>query len=100
MDGEVIGALKRIPSDGHVAANLAAGGKASPTELTPQEIEVCQHVGKFLKTRNLFLAGIDLLDGYLLEINITSPTGFKTYNQLYKANIEKHLVDVLLKKLQ
>ena len=98
-EGEIIGALKRTPQDGRVAANLAAGGQASQTELTAREIEVCQQVGKFLKTRNLFLAGIDILDGYLLEINITSPTGFKTYNQLYNAHIEKQIIDLLLKKL-
>ena len=99
VDGEIMGALKRVPKEGQVAANLAAGGHAEQTELTVREIEVCQKVGKFLKPRNLFLAGIDLLDGYLLEINITSPTAFKTYNSLYKANIEQQVIDVLLKKI-
>jgi glutathione synthase len=98
VDGEIIGALKRIPKQGHIAANLAAGGRAEPTELTVKEIEVCRKVGKFLKPRNLFLAGIDLLDGYLLEINVTSPTTFKTYNELYKTKIEQKIIDILLKK--
>lgn len=98
-DGEVVGALKRIPASGSVTSNLAAGGKAAITDLTDKEIEVASTVGKFLKSNDLFLAGIDILDGCLLEINITSPTGYKSYNKLYNTQIERRIVDSLLKKV-
>jgi glutathione synthase len=98
-DGQIVGAFRKVPAMGKVTSNLVAGGKAEHTELTSQEMEICRAVGKFLNAKNLFLAGIDILDGYLLEINITSPTGFKAYNQLYNVAIEKQIIHSLVKRI-
>lgn len=98
VDGKITGAILRVPQQGKVTANLATGGVAHKTTLNAKEVKACQDVGEFLHAKNLFLAGIDLLDGYLLEINVTSPTCFKTYRDLYDDKIEKTIVDVMVQK--
>lgn len=75
VEGEPVGALNRIPAHGEVRSNLAAGGVAQPTELTPRDYEICAAIGPELKKRGLVFAGIDVIGHYLTEINVTSPTG-------------------------
>ncbi|WP_432653857.1 glutathione synthase [Sphingobium nicotianae] len=76
VDGEVAGAINRIPGKGEIRSNLAAGGTAAKTELTPDELEICAALGPELKKRGLLFVGIDVIGGkWLTEINVTSPTG-------------------------
>jgi glutathione synthase len=76
VDGEVAGAVNRIPGEGEIRSNLAVGGRAAKTELTPTEHEICEAIGPELKKRGLFFVGIDVIGGeWLTEINVTSPTG-------------------------
>jgi glutathione synthase len=76
VDGEVAGAINRIPGKGEIRSNLAAGGSAAKTQLTPQEQEICDALGPELKKRGLLFVGIDVIGGqWLTEINVTSPTG-------------------------
>ena len=76
IDGEVAGAINRIPGVGEIRSNLAVGGSAQKTELTPREEEICAAMGPELKARGLLFVGIDVIGGeWLTEINVTSPTG-------------------------
>jgi len=76
IDGEVAGAVNRLPGEGEIRSNLAVGGKAAKTELTEREREICATIGPELKRRGLFFVGIDVIGGkWLTEINVTSPTG-------------------------
>ncbi|HZG45435.1 MAG TPA: glutathione synthase [Allosphingosinicella sp.] len=76
VDGEVAGAVNRIPGEGEIRSNLAVGGKAAKTELTEREQEICAALGPELKKRGLIFVGIDVIGGkWLTEINVTSPTG-------------------------
>lgn len=76
VDGEVAGAINRIPGKGEIRSNLAAGGSAAKTELTADELEICAALGPELKARGLLFVGIDVIGGkWLTEINVTSPTG-------------------------
>lgn len=76
IDGEVAGAINRIPVKGEIRSNLAAGGSAAKTDLTPAEREICAALGPELKARGLLFVGIDVIGGqWLTEINVTSPTG-------------------------
>ncbi|MEA3016766.1 MAG: glutathione synthase [Sphingomonadales bacterium] len=76
IDGEVAGAVNRLPGEGEIRSNLAVGGKAAKTELTEREEEICAAIGPELKARGLFFVGIDVIGGkWLTEINVTSPTG-------------------------
>ncbi len=76
VDGEVAGAVNRIPGQGEIRSNLAVGGTAARTELTEKEKEICAAIGPELKARGLLFVGIDVIGGqWLTEINVTSPTG-------------------------
>lgn len=76
VDGEVAGAINRIPGAGEIRSNLAVGGSAAKTELTDREREICAAMGPELKARGLLFVGIDVIGGeWLTEINVTSPTG-------------------------
>lgn len=76
IDGEVAGAINRIPGEGEFRSNLAMGGSAQPTELTEREQEICAALGPDLKRLGLTFVGIDVIGGrWLTEINVTSPTG-------------------------
>jgi glutathione synthase len=76
IDGVVAGAINRLPGAGEIRSNLAVGGTAEPTELTPREQEICAAMGPELKRRGLLFVGIDVIGGeWLTEINVTSPTG-------------------------
>jgi glutathione synthase len=76
IDGEVTGAINRRPRTGEIRSNLAAGGTAEATELTPTELEICAALAPELKRRRLLFVGIDVIGGrWLTEINVTSPTG-------------------------
>lgn len=76
VDGEIAGAINRKPGEGEFRSNLAVGGYAEKTELTPEEQEICAALGPELKRLGLIFVGIDVIGGkYLTEINVTSPTG-------------------------
>ncbi|MGJ3649044.1 glutathione synthase [Sphingomonas sp. GlSt437] len=76
VDGEVAGAINRLPGAGEIRSNLAVGGSAVATTLTAEEQEICAVLGPELKARGLIFVGIDVIGGkWLTEINVTSPTG-------------------------
>ena len=76
VDGEVAGAINRVPGAGEIRSNLAVGGTAAKTELTEREEEICAALGPLCRERGLIFVGIDVIGGqWLTEINVTSPTG-------------------------
>jgi glutathione synthase len=76
VDGVVAGAINRRPGEGEFRSNLAVGGSAEATVLTPREQEICAALGPELKRLGLIFVGIDVIGGqWLTEINVTSPTG-------------------------
>jgi glutathione synthase len=75
VDGKVAGAINRLPREGEIRSNLAAGGTAAQTELSPREREICDALGPELARRGLLFVGIDVIGGHLTEINVTSPPG-------------------------
>ena len=81
VDGEVVGAINRVPAKDQVRSNLRVGGTAMPVELTPRDLEICAAIGPELKRRGLIFVGIDVIGDYLTEINVTSPTGAQQLKQ-------------------
>jgi glutathione synthase len=76
IDGEVAGAINRVPGAGEIRSNLAVGGRAAKTGLTAREEEICAVLGPECRKRGLIFVGIDVIGGrWLTEINVTSPTG-------------------------
>jgi glutathione synthase len=82
VDGEAKGAVNRVPTGDDVRANMVRGGAAQETELSPRERTICERIGPELKRRGLLFVGIDVIDGYLTEINVTSPTGIRAIRRL------------------
>jgi glutathione synthase len=100
VDGEPIGAINRVPGKGEIRSNLAAGGTAARTELTPREREICAALGPELKARGLLFVGIDVIAGRLTEINVTSPTGLVALDKFDGINSAELIWDAIERKLQ
>jgi glutathione synthase len=101
VDGApVSGALVRIPAPGELRANLAAGGRAEPADLTDREREICAEIGPVLRERGLYFVGIDVIDGWLTEINVTSPTGIRQIDRYFGINVAGLLLDVLERRVR
>jgi glutathione synthase len=77
VDGEFAGAINRIPQPDDLRSNMVRGGIAEQTELTWREREICQKLAQPLRERGLLFVGLDVIDGFLTEINVTSPTGIR-----------------------
>ena len=82
VDGEPLGAVNRIPAGGEFRSNLAVGGAPEVTELTAAERAICAELAPALRAEGLFFVGIDVIDGRLSEINVTSPTGVREVERL------------------
>ena len=87
IDGEPAGAINRMPKHGEIRSNLAAGGSAHATDLTPEEQEICARLAPDLKRLGLLFVGIDVIAGRLTEINVTSPTGIVAIDRFNGTNI-------------
>ena len=99
IDGEVVGAINRIPAKNENRSNMHVGGKPVKTSLNKNDKLICDTISPHLKAKGLFFVGIDVIGNYLTEINVTSPTGIREINRLNKTNIEKIFWDKALKKL-
>jgi glutathione synthase len=77
VDGEFAGAVNRVPAADDLRSNMVRGGTPKETDLTAREREICARIGPSLRERGLLLVGIDVIDGWLTEINVTSPTGIR-----------------------
>src|SRR5262245_24699779 len=82
VDGEFAGAVNRVPAPDDLRSNMVRGGAAEATELTPREREICTTLAPALRERGLLFVGIDVIDGYLTEINVTSPTGIRAVRKV------------------
>ncbi|MEI6616634.1 MAG: glutathione synthase [Cyanobium sp. ELA507] len=82
VDGEPLGAVNRVPTGGEFRSNLAVGGAPEAAGLTPAELEICAELAPVLRAEGLFFVGIDVIDGRLSEINVTSPTGVREVERL------------------
>lgn len=99
VDGEAVGAINRVPAEGEVRSNLVAGGTAEKSSLTDREVEICERLKPELKARGLLFVGIDVIDGYLTEINVTSPTGLQSINKYDNVSLEAIIWDAVERKL-
>ncbi|HEX3504265.1 MAG TPA: glutathione synthase [Xanthobacteraceae bacterium] len=77
VDGEFAGAVNRVPAPDDLRSNMVRGGVPKETDLTDREREICERLGPALRKRGLIFVGIDVIGGYLTEINVTSPTGIR-----------------------
>lgn len=100
VDGEIAGAINRRPGAGEFRSNLAAGGSAEATTLTPREEEICAALGPALKERGLVFVGIDVIGGqWLTEINVTSPTGIQAIDRFNGTDTPGLIWDAIERRL-
>ncbi len=99
VDGEVAGAINRVPQKGETRSNLHVGGKAAPADLNDRDREICDRLKPELKRRGLLFAGIDVIGPYLTEINVTSPTGIRQVKAFGGADVAALIWDAIEDKI-
>jgi glutathione synthase len=99
VDGEFAGAVNRVPQADDLRSNMVRGGAAQATDLTAREQAICERLGPALRVRGLLFTGIDVIDGYLTEINVTSPTGIRAIKRLGGPDIAVLIWDRIAAKL-
>ena len=95
VEGEPLGAVNRVPAANDLRSNMVRGGAANATELSQREREICAAIGPELKRRGLVFVGIDVIDGHLTEINVTSPTGIRAIRRLGGPDIAAAIWDAI-----
>lgn len=98
LDGEPIGAVNRVSTGSEFRNNMAAGGTVAKTEITPQEQIICTEVAQKLQKDGLYFVGIDVIGGYLTEINVTSPTGIREIDRLENTRLGEQVIEWVEKK--
>ena len=99
LDGEPIGAVNRVPSGNEFRGNMAVGGKAAKVNITDREKEICALVADQLRKDELYFVGIDVIGGYLTEVNVTSPTGIREIDRFNNVSLGKQVIEWLERKL-
>ena len=99
VDGEPLGAINRVPAEDDIRSNMARGGAAVSTELTDREREICARLGPELRKRGLLFVGIDVIDGWLTEINVTSPTGLRALKRIGGPDLAPPIFDAIEARL-
>jgi glutathione synthase len=95
VDGLAAGAVNRVPAENDIRSNMVRGGAAAATEFTEKEREICETIGPELKRRGLLFVGIDVIDGYLTEINVTSPTGIRAIRKIGGSDVAALIWDAI-----
>ena len=98
LNGEPLGAILKVPQKGEFRANMGMGGKPIKTILTKSDKKIIKTIKPYLKEHGLVLAGIDTIQGKLLEINVTCPTLLVQINEIYNKNVTKKIVKFLIKE--
>jgi glutathione synthase len=95
VNGEFAGAVNRVPAADDLRSNMVRGGAAQATDLSDREREICITIGPALRERGLLFVGIDVIDGYLTEINVTSPTGIRAIARLGGPDVAAKIWDAI-----
>ncbi|MBW4658088.1 MAG: glutathione synthase [Drouetiella hepatica Uher 2000/2452] len=100
LDGEPIGAVNRIPTGKEFRGNMAVGGRAAQVEITERDRQICDQVAPALRRDGLFFVGIDVIGGYLTEVNVTSPTGIREIDRLDGVKLGDRVMEWVVKRSQ
>ena len=95
VDGEFAGAVNRVPAPDDLRSNMVRGGVPKATDLSERERDICARLGPALRERGLLFVGIDVIDGFLTEINVTSPTGIRAIARLGGPDVAAKIWDTI-----
>lgn len=93
LNGKPIGAVNRIPTGNEFRGNMAVGGRVAKTEITEREYQICAQLAPVLQGDGLYFVGIDVIGGYLTEVNVTSPTGIREIDLLDDVCLGKQVIE-------
>ncbi len=95
LNGEAIGAMKRVPAEGDVRSNVHAGGTVVKHTLSKTEKDMCKLIGPKLVRDGLYFVGIDVINGKLIEVNVLSPGGIMRINKLNRVKLQAKVIDFI-----
>lgn len=95
LNGEPIGAMKRVPSENDIRSNIHAGGSEVKHSLNKEEKQLCKAIGPQLVRDGLYFAGLDVINGKLIEVNVLSPGGIARINKLNRSKLQKPILDFI-----
>jgi len=93
LNGEPIGAMRRVPAAGEARSNVHVGGTAVKHTLTREEKALCKVIGPQLVRDGLFFVGLDIISGKLIEVNVLSPGGITRINRLNRVKLQANVID-------
>jgi glutathione synthase len=93
LDGEPLGATLRVPREEEARANIHVGATCVRAPLNARDREICATIAPRLRADGLYFAGLDVIGGWLTEINVTSPTGIQEINALDGVRLECQVID-------
>lgn len=99
VNGEAFGMVNRIPQPGSYLANIHQGAQCEPAQLSAREDHIINTIAPFLLDNGIFLAGADFIDGYLTELNITSPSAIRQINEVSGEQVQHRIVDAMLARM-
>ncbi len=97
LDGEPIGAVNRVPTGKEFRGNMAVGGRVEKAAISERELEICRVLAPKLRADGLYFVGLDVIGGYLTEVNVTSPTGIREIDRLDGTSLGKQVIQWLEK---
>ena len=95
VDGEPVGAINRVPAAGETRSNMHVGGRPEKVGLTDREREICAAIGPTLRDNGQIFVGIDVIGGWLTEINVTSPTGIQELERFDGINVAEKIWEAI-----
>ncbi len=98
LNGEPIGAVNRIPSGTDFRGNMAVGGRVASIEITERDRQICEALAPSLRRDGLYFAGLDVIGGYLTEVNVTSPTGIREIDRLAGVQIGHQVIEWVVQR--
>ncbi|AMW27409.1 MULTISPECIES: glutathione synthase [Arthrospira] len=93
LNGEPIGAVNRIPTGKEFRGNMAVGGRVAKTQISDRELQICRRVAPKLIEAGLYFVGLDVIGGYLTEVNVTSPTGIREIDLLDHVSLGSQVIE-------
>ena len=99
VDGEPVGAINRVPAKGETRSNMHVGGRAEKSELSERDREICATIGPLLREKGQIFVGIDVIGGWLTEINVTSPTGLQELERFDESNVTAKIWEAIEAKV-
>ncbi len=99
VDGEAVGAINRVPAKGEARSNMHVGGRPEKVGMTARDLEICERLRPVLQEKGLLFTGIDVIDGWLTEINVTSPTGIQELERFDGVNAAALIWDAIDRRL-